>query len=107
MPEGGVIEIGAANITLTANNKFALPAGAYLQLSFRDHGVGIPPDHLLKIFDPYFTTKHKGSGLGLTVAYSIIDKHNGRLSVESELGKHTTFTIYLPASENRGNSNRN
>jgi PAS domain S-box-containing protein len=100
MPEGGIIGISANNITLTASNNFSLPAGPYLKLSFQDHGVGIPPEHLLKIFDPYFTTKHKGSGLGLTVAYSIIDKHNGRLTVESELGKHTTFTIYLPASEN-------
>ena len=100
MPDGGIIGISAANITLTANNKFSLPEGPYIQLSFTDHGVGIPQDHLLKIFDPYFTTKQKGSGLGLTVAYSIIDKHNGRLTVESELGKHTTFTIYLPASEN-------
>jgi PAS domain S-box-containing protein len=99
MPEGGIIEICAANINLTANNNFSLPAGPYLKLSFQDRGVGIAPDHLSKIFDPYFTTKHKGSGLGLTVAYSIIDKHNGRLTVESELGKHTTFTIYLPASE--------
>jgi CheY-like chemotaxis protein len=99
MPEGGIIKIGVNNITLTAKNKFSLPAGPYLELSFQDHGVGIPADHLPKIFDPYFTTKHKGSGLGLTVAYSIIDKHNGRLTVESELGKHTSFSIYLPASE--------
>jgi CheY-like chemotaxis protein len=99
MPEGGIIEICINNIALAENNKLSLPAGAYLKLSFQDYGVGIPPDYLPKIFDPYFTTKHKGSGLGLTVAYSIIDKHNGRLTVESELGKHTTFTIYLPASE--------
>ncbi|MGD9252207.1 MAG: response regulator, partial [Desulfobacterales bacterium] len=76
-----------------------LPAGPYIKTTFRDHGVGISSDHLPKVFDPYFTTKHKGSGLGLTVAYSIIDKHNGRLTADSELGKHTTFTIYLPASE--------
>ena len=99
MPEGGIIEICAENITLTADNKFSLPAGPYLRTSFRDHGVGIGPDHLPKVFDPYFTTKHKGSGLGLTVAYSIIDKHNGRMTVESELGHGTTFTIYLPASD--------
>jgi PAS domain S-box-containing protein len=99
MPEGGIIKICINNITLTANNKFSLPAGPYLKLSFQDHGVGIPTDHLSKIFDPYFTTKQKGSGLGLTVAYSIINKHNGGLTVESEIGKHTTFTIYLPASQ--------
>jgi signal transduction histidine kinase/CheY-like chemotaxis protein len=99
MPEGGIIKICVNSISLTANNKFNLLPGLYLKISFHDHGVGISTEHLPKIFDPYFTTKHKGSGLGLTVAYSIIDKHNGRLTVESELGKHTTFTIYLPASE--------
>jgi PAS domain S-box-containing protein len=98
MPEGGIIEICAENITLTADNEFSLPAGPYIRTSFRDHGVGIRPDHLSKVFDPYFTTKQKGSGLGLTVAYSIIDKHNGRMTVESGLGHGTTFTIYLPAS---------
>ena len=99
MPEGGIIEICAENITLTADNEFSLPPGPYLRTSFRDHGVGIHTDHLPKVFDPYFTTKHKGSGLGLTVAYSIIDKHNGRMTVESELSHGTTFTIYLPASD--------
>ena len=99
MPEGGIIEINADNITLTAGNEFSLPAGLYIKTSVRDHGLGIRPEHLLKVFDPYFTTKHKGSGLGLTVAYSIIDKHNGRLTVESQLGHGTTFTIYLPASD--------
>jgi PAS domain S-box-containing protein len=99
MPEGGILKISSDNITLSAGNEFALAAGPYLKTSFRDHGVGIHPDHLPKVFDPYFTTKHKGSGLGLTVAYSIIDKHNGRLTVESDIGHGTTFTIYLPASE--------
>jgi PAS domain S-box-containing protein len=99
MPEGGIIEICAENIILSADNEFSLPLGPYLRTSFRDHGVGIHPDHLPKVFDPYFTTKHKGSGLGLTVAYSIIDKHNGRMTVESVHGHGTTFTIYLPASD--------
>ena len=99
MPDGGIIEICAENIILSADNEFSLPAGPYLRTSFRDHGVGIRPDHLPKVFDPYFTTKHKGSGLGLTVAYSIIDKHNGQMTVESEHGHGTTFTIYLPASD--------
>jgi PAS domain S-box-containing protein len=99
MPEGGIIEIAADRVPLTADNALSLPAGPYLRTSFRDHGVGIRPDHLAKVFDPYFTTKHKGSGLGLTVAYSIIDKHNGRLTVESDIGHGTTFTMYLPACE--------
>jgi len=99
MPEGGVVKINVDNFYLAPDNEFSLPEGPYLRVSFRDHGVGIRPDHLVKVFDPYFTTKQKGSGLGLTVAYSIIDKHNGRLTVESELGQGTIFTIYLPASE--------
>jgi PAS domain S-box-containing protein len=99
MPEGGILEIRAENIFLSAANEFSLPAGPYLKTSFRDHGVGIGPDHLPKVFDPYFSTKQKGSGLGLTVAYSIVDKHNGRMTVESELGHGTTFTMYLPASK--------
>ncbi len=99
MPEGGILKICAENIVLLEANEFSLPAGPYIKTTLRDHGVGIPIDLLPKVFDPYFTTKHKGSGLGLTVAYSIIDKHNGRLTADSVLGKHTTFTIYLPASE--------
>ena len=99
MPDGGILEICSENITLTADNPYSLLAGPYIKTSIRDHGVGIGPDHLHKVFDPYFTTKQKGSGLGLTVAYSIVDKHNGRMTVESELGHGTTFTMYLPASE--------
>ncbi len=99
MPEGGILKICAENIVLLEANEFSLPAGPYIKTTLRDQGVGIPIDLLPKVFDPYFTTKHKGSGLGLTVAYSIIDKHNGRLTADSELGKHTTFTIYLPATE--------
>ena len=99
MPEGGILEIRAENIVLSAYNEFSLPEGPYVKISFQDHGVGIGPDHLPKVFDPYFSTKQNGSGLGLTVAYSIVDKHNGRITVDSELGHGTIFTIYLPASE--------
>jgi CheY-like chemotaxis protein len=69
-----------------------------VKLSFQDEGIGISEDHLSKIFDPYFTTKQRGNGLGLTIAYSIVYKHAGRITVESELGKGTTFDILLPAS---------
>jgi len=64
-----------------------------------DQGTGIPREHLGKIFDPYFTTKQKGSGLGLAATYSIIRKHDGHIIVESELGKGTVFRFYLPASQ--------
>ncbi|MDO9549140.1 MAG: PAS domain S-box protein [Candidatus Marinimicrobia bacterium] len=99
MPEGGIIEINAENITITPENVLPLQEGKYLKFSFTDHGIGIPSHHLDKIFDPYFSTKTKGSGLGLASAYSIIRNHNGLITVESELGVGTTFYIYLPASE--------
>lgn len=68
-------------------------------MAVSDQGCGIASEHLDKIFDPFFTTKQRGSGLGLSTVYSIIKRHDGYITVESELGKGTTFYIYLPASE--------
>ncbi len=99
MPNGGTVSIKGANVNLPADNPYALEAGNHIQLSIQDEGIGIHPEHLKKIFDPYFTTKQKGSGLGLAVAYSIIAKHDGQLTVDSKLGQGATFTILLPASE--------
>jgi PAS domain S-box-containing protein len=99
MPEGGILKINAENIIMTSENVLPLQKRQYIKFSFEDHGVGIPSHHLDKIFDPYFSTKTKGSGLGLTSAYSIIRNHNGLITVKSELGVGTTFYIYLPASE--------
>jgi PAS domain S-box-containing protein len=96
MPEGGVIRMRGENIHLSPNNKLALTEGEYVKLTIQDQGIGITKQDIKKVFDPYFTTKQKGSGLGLTVVYAIIDKHNGRITVDSELGSGTTFTIYLP-----------
>ena len=70
-----------------------------MKVSVTDTGIGIPRNAIDKIFDPYFSTKSKGSGLGLAICHSIITKHNGRISVESQPGKGTTFTIVLPASD--------
>ena len=98
MPEGGVVTIRAENMEMGPLNNLSLPAGNYIQVSIQDQGVGITREHQTKIFDPYFTTKQKGSGLGLTIAYSIVDKHNGRLTVESEPGAGSTFSFYLPAA---------
>ena len=97
MPEGGEVHIGGETTDLSARNGLSLDAGRYVKLSIQDHGTGIKTEHLKKIFDPYFTTKQKGSGLGLAVAYSVVEKHHGHLSVDSELGKGTTFVVYLPA----------
>ena len=75
-----------------------MPEGKYVKLAITDQGIGIPSQYLDKIFEPYFSTKQKGSGLGLATAYSIINNHSGHLQVESQMGVGTTFYVYLPAS---------
>jgi CheY-like chemotaxis protein len=99
MPNGGLIRVRAENAALEEDVALNLKAGRYTKIVIEDHGIGIPAEHLPRIFDPYFTTKQKGSGLGLATAYSIIKRHDGAITVESELGAGTTFTIYLPASD--------
>jgi len=99
MPAGGIIRLSAGNVSLGPGDVPALAAGRYVRITVSDQGIGIPREHLGKIFDPYFTTKKKGSGLGLAATYSIIRKHDGHIIVESELGKGTVFHLYLPASE--------
>lgn len=99
MPKGGIIQVSAENMTIHAENTLSLKAGKYVKISIKDQGIGISAECLLKIFDPYFTTKQKGSGLGLATAYSIIKKHGGVISVESELNAGTIFQLYLPALE--------
>ncbi len=97
MPEGGNLIIEAKNIKNIDINIVPDLSGEFVELSIRDEGAGISETVLEKIFDPYFTTKKTGSGLGLTTVHSIISKHNGLIVVDSELGVSTTFTIYLPA----------
>jgi two-component system NtrC family sensor kinase len=75
-----------------------LPEEDAVEIVFQDDGPGIPPELMQKIFDPFFTTKEKGTGLGLSVVYGIVDRHKGRVSVDSEPGKGTRFTIRLPAA---------
>ncbi|MBM4293794.1 MAG: PAS domain S-box protein, partial [Deltaproteobacteria bacterium] len=99
MPTGGTIKVGAENLTLGTDSDMPLSAGKYIKISVGDQGMGIPADHLPRIFDPYFTTKQQGSGLGLASAYAIIEKHRGHIAVESKPGVGTTFHIYLPAVE--------
>lgn len=94
MPEGGIIEIKTENITTEDKRK-------YLNISIKDHGIGIAEKHLINIFDPYFTTKQTGSGLGLAVAYTIVKKHGGQITVESKVGAGSTFDILLPAAEGK------
>ncbi|HEY3128003.1 MAG TPA: ATP-binding protein [Acidobacteriota bacterium] len=99
MPQGGTIAVSAENVEVDERNPVAeLRPAPYVKVSVQDTGVGIAPPDLGRIFDPYFTTKQKGSGLGLATTYSIIQKHEGHITVDSEVGKGTTFTFYLPAS---------
>ena len=101
MPGGGTIKIQAENLVLAAESDLPLSPGRYVKISLQDQGGGMPAGYLAKIFDPYFTTKQKGSGLGLATSYFIIKNHHGHIAVESKLGVGTTFTIYLPAVDRK------
>jgi len=96
MPDGGSVTISANNVAITEDNNLGLSAGDYVKISFRDEGCGIAAENVGRIFDPYFTTKVSGSGLGLASTYAIIKKHGGHISVSSSPGKGTTFTILIP-----------
>ena len=98
MPQGGVVEVRADNLPSDAARPSLLPQGCWIKITIRDQGYGIPADQLPKIFDPFFTTKASGSGLGLAIAYAIVTKHDGRITVTSEVGVGTTVSLYLPAS---------
>jgi two-component system, cell cycle sensor histidine kinase and response regulator CckA len=98
MPNGGVIKIHASNEFLNERNPYMLKSRNYVKITVEDQGTGISEENLKRIFDPYFTTKQTGSGLGLTIVYSIIKKHNGYIKVESKSNAGTTFYIYLPAT---------
>jgi CheY-like chemotaxis protein len=94
MPNVGIVEVRAHNVAASG----ATQTGDRVRISIRDYGCGIPPDVVSRIFDPYFTTKPGGRGLGLATAYAIITKHGGSLSVVSQAGRGAAFTIDLPAS---------
>lgn len=97
MPGGGALMVRAENELLAENNALSLPPGTYVRLTFADQGCGISDDDLKRIFDPYFTTKSAGNGLGLASVHSIINRHGGHVGVRSIVGKGTTFTIFLPS----------
>ncbi|MBI5141638.1 MAG: HDOD domain-containing protein [Nitrospirae bacterium] len=98
MPNGGTINISAENTTVSLMSGIPLKPGEYVEIRVADEGCGIPEDHLKRIFDPYFTTKQTGSGLGLASCYSIVSRHQGYITVESDLDIGTTMHIYLPSS---------
>jgi len=101
MPKGGTIEIVAKNVPKKEEITSTRLGGDCIKISIKDEGAGIKKEHLKKIFEPYFTTKDHGIGLGLSSAFSIINKHDGSIDFETQLGKGTIFNIYLPATKNR------
>jgi two-component system NtrC family sensor kinase len=86
MPRGGRLLVGTALVD----------DGRWIEVSFKDSGPGIPPDHLSRIFDPFFTTKEKGTGLGLSVVYGIVERHGGKVEIDTEVGKGTRVVVRLP-----------
>jgi len=109
MPDGGSIDVAVDNIILenkTTIEGLQLEKGSYVKITIKDHGIGISNEHIAKIFDPYFTTKEKRTGLGLATTFSIIQKHGGHITVNSELGIGTIFNIYLVASPEHITINR-
>jgi CheY-like chemotaxis protein len=101
MPEGGRIYVSGENRVETGGSGSHLVAGNYVKISIRDEGIGVAPEHLQRIFEPYFTTKAAGSGLGLATSYTTIKRHGGHIAVTSEVGVGTIFHVFLPASESR------
>jgi PAS domain S-box-containing protein len=101
MPQGGVIDIRCENLLERQHHPIGLGRGKYVMVNIKDHGVGIPHNIIDKIFDPYFSTKQTGSGLGLAISHSIVTQHGGLITVKSEPGKGTIFSIYLMASANQ------
>jgi len=99
MPEGGLVRIEAQNILQDKTSEMILKRGKYVRITIADQGPGIRKEDLPRIFDPYFTTKPMGTGLGLATVYSIIRRHEGSISVQSVIGTGTTFEILLPASD--------
>ncbi len=105
MQDGGIIKISAEKLTVAdANDTLPLQPGDYVILTITDEGVGISKQHLVKIFDPYYSSKEEGSGLGLTICYSILKKHGGHISVESVDGEGTSITVFLPVSSEKTES---
>jgi CheY-like chemotaxis protein len=102
MPAGGVIKVACRNVQIGETDNLPLQDGRYILVTISDQGEGIPEDTLPRIFDPYFTTKEMGKGLGLSTVYSIVQHHDGHISVSTKPGVGTTFSVYLPASFGAG-----
>ncbi|HVK82501.1 MAG TPA: ATP-binding protein [Kofleriaceae bacterium] len=94
MPDGGTLEILS-----TRRRRSRLGYGQFVEVRFRDTGIGIPRDRLKKLFIPFYTTKQKGTGLGLAISHRIINQHGGTIEVRSTIGQGSTFSVFLPAAE--------
>jgi CheY-like chemotaxis protein len=101
MPEGGTVMISAENLEIFTDDTVAVDPGRYVRIAVKDQGGGIAPENLSKIFDPYFSTKPHGSGLGLASVYSIVKRHGGIVSAASEPEKGSTLTILIPAAREK------
>lgn len=98
MPSGGKLKLEAKNLSSENRPPEPLSPGRYVKITVTDTGVGIPENYLSKVFDPYFTTKDRGHGLGLSMAWSTIKNHGGHMTVASTPGKGASFDVYLPSS---------
>jgi len=96
MPEGGHLTIEVRSLGSITDNQ--LPSSNISEIVVADTGCGIPKENLDKVFDPFFTTKDRGTGMGLAIAYRIIESYKGKITVKSEVGEGTAFTIYLPVT---------
>ncbi|NOX25967.1 MAG: PAS domain S-box protein, partial [Deltaproteobacteria bacterium] len=101
MPQGGSVYLAAENVEVSDAEIETLPGGKYVKITVKDEGQGMPAAMFAKIFDPYFTTKEMGNGLGLAVCYSIVKNHQGVITVDSREGIGSEFSLYLPASDKK------
>lgn len=97
MPDGGKVMVSAENLYLTEGNHPGIAPGSYVKVIIKDDGYGIQEEYISRLFDPFFSTRNSGSGLGLSTAYSIVRKHGGHIMVDTEVGRGTAFMVYLPA----------
>jgi len=98
-PHKAQVQLRASNTRINAGQIASLPAGEYVEFEVRDNGSGIKPEHLEKIWDPFFTTKKHGTGLGLATVLSIVRKLGGEIGLQSTLGEGTVFSIFLPMAD--------
>ncbi|MBW2529421.1 MAG: PAS domain-containing protein [Deltaproteobacteria bacterium] len=101
MPDGGEVEVAASNETLDETSGLPLPAGRYVELAVRDTGLGIDPELVDRVFDPYFTTKEAGTGLGLATVHSVVRRHGGHTTLRSTPGSGTEVRVLLPATDDK------